>query len=98
MDFLEIEDLRTMTEIHKYAASHGIRAAYVRCYVAVDISHENRYMLELVAFDTADRGVVVIEPWSHRPVVVEEGKRYRGLSDDPVSAGHIIVYDVTFVW
>ena len=55
-------------------------------------------MLELVAFDTADKGVVVIEPWSHRQVIVEEGKIYQGLSEEPVSAGHPLVYDVTIVW
>jgi hypothetical protein len=98
MDFLEVEDLRTFSDIHNYAVTHGIRVAYVRCYVAVGITGENRYMLELAAFDTVDRGMIVIEPWSHRPVVVEEGKIYRGIFEEPNTGGQPVACDVTIVW
>ena len=35
------------------------------------------YLYELVAFETIDRGLIFIEPWSHREVKIDIGKSYR---------------------
>jgi hypothetical protein len=82
-------------EINNAAEDEGIRAIYVRC----EMDDEGRIRVaELVAFETADKGLIFIEPSSGREVKLEVGKRYsemNGLSDPGYDG---VITEVQIVW
>ncbi|MFC2072444.1 hypothetical protein ACFLUU_07065 [Chloroflexota bacterium] len=85
-------------EIHNYAETNGIRAAYVRAPIAREAIEGTVYLYQLVAFETVDRGLVIIEPWSHREVKVEVGKRYSKLNGFPPRDYDDTITEITIVW
>jgi hypothetical protein len=85
-------------EIHDYAESNGIRAAYVRCPIAREAPKGMVYLYQLVAFETVDRGLIIVEPWSHREVKVEVGESYSKLNGFPASPYDDAVTKMTIVW
>lgn len=84
--------------VHDYAAAHGIRVAYVRSQIAREASEGMVWIYQLVAFETTDRGLIIIEPWSHREVKVEVGKGYRELNGLPPSGYDDTITKTTMVW
>ena len=77
---LEQSKAVSASEIHDYAETNGIRVAYVRCQIARQASEGMVYVHHLVAFETVDRGLIIIEPWSHREVNLAIGNSYRQLN------------------
>ena len=91
-------DMDSAQEIVDYAESNGIRVAYVRAPIA-RVAREGRvYLYQLVAFETTDAGLVIIEPWSHREVKVAVGESYSKLNGFPASEYDDTVTKVTVVW
>ena len=85
-------------EIHDFAEVNGIRVGYVRCPIARKAPEGRVYLYQLVAFDTVDRGLIIIEPWTHREVEVEVGKSYRGVNGFPPSSYDDTITKMTIVW
>ncbi len=87
-------------KIHDYAEANGIRAAYVRCPIARKAAEGMVYIYQLVAFETVDKGLVVIEPWSseYKEVNVEVGKRYGELNGLPARTYDDTITKITIVW
>ena len=85
-------------EIHDYAENKGIRTAYVRCKIARQATEEMLNIYELVAFETVDKGGIIIEPWSHREVKVEVGERYSKLNGFPPRDYDDTITKITIVW
>ena len=84
--------------LHDYAETNGIRTAYVRALLARQAAEGMVYLCELVAFETIDKGLIIIEPGSHQEVKVEIGKRYSELNGFPVSAYDDTITQITIVW
>ncbi|MFC2010822.1 hypothetical protein ACFLUR_00825 [Chloroflexota bacterium] len=85
-------------EIHNYAEANGIRSGYVRALIARQARKGMVYLYELVAFETVDRGFIIIEPWSHTEVKIEVGKRYNELNGLPPRAYDDTITKITIVW
>jgi hypothetical protein len=85
-------------EIQDYAELNGIRAGYVRCPIARPATEGRVYLYQLVAFETVDKGLVIIEPWSYKEVKVEVGKSYRELNGFPSSPYDDTITKITIVW
>ena len=85
-------------EIHDYAEINGIRVGYVRCPIARKAPEGRVYLYQLVAFETVDRGLIIIEPWTHREVKVEVGESYRGVNGFPPSSYDDTITKMTIVW
>jgi len=85
-------------EIHDYAEINGIRVGYVRCPIARKAPEGRVYLYQLVAFETVDRGLIIIEPWTHREVKVEVGKSYREVNGFPPSSYDDTITKMTIVW
>ena len=85
-------------EIHDYAEASGIRVAYVRCPIARKAAEGMVYAYHLVAFETVDRGQVIIEPLTHRKVKVEVGKGFRELNGFPIPDFDDTITEITIVW
>ena len=85
-------------EMGAYFEANGIRTAYVRCQIARPAPEGMVYVYELVAFETVDRGLIVIEPWSHRQVRVESGRGYSELNGFPIPDDDDTITKITFVW
>ncbi len=85
-------------KIHDYAEANGIRSAYVRVPIARKAAEGMVYLYELVAFETTDKGLIIIEPSSYREVKVEVGKRYSELNDIPGRAYDDTITKITIVW
>lgn len=85
-------------EINAYAEARGMRAAYVRSQIARKASEGMVYIYQLVAFETVDRGFIIIEPWSHEEVRVEVGKRYSLLNSRPLKDYDDTITKITIVW
>ena len=56
------------------------------------------YVLHLVAFETVDRGFVIIEPWSKREVRVAEGGSYSELNGFDIPEYDDTITKITVVW
>jgi hypothetical protein len=97
-EILVESDMDSAKEIHDYAEINGIRVGYVRCPIARRAPEGRVYLYQLVAFETVDRGLIIIEPWSHREVKVEVGKSYRDVNGFPVSPYDDTVTKMTIVW
>lgn len=98
MNFLEKEELYSFPDIHEYTVTHSIRSGYVRCNVTLNDSRRSEVVCDLVAFDTVDKGLVIIEPWSHKEVIVRVGEEYRATLDTSVSEIDGTVNKVTVLW
>lgn len=85
-------------EIHDYAETKGIRTAYVRCKIARQATEEMLNIYELVAFETVDKGLIIIEPWSHKEVKVEVGQSYNELNGFPASPYDDTITEITIIW
>jgi len=85
-------------EMHDYATANGLRVAYVRCQIARKAAEGMVYIYQLVAFETVDKGLTIIEPWSHREVEVEAGKRYSELNGLPTRPYDDTITKMTIVW
>ncbi len=85
-------------EIHDYAETKGIRAAYVRCRIARQSTEEMLNIYELVAFETVDKGLIIIEPWSHNVVKVEVGQSYNEQNGFPTSPYDDTITEITIIW
>lgn len=84
--------------IHDYAEANGIRVAYVRCPIAREAAEGRVYLYQLVAFETIDKGLIIIEPRSHLEVKIEVGKSYRGLNGFPPVNYDDTITKITIVW
>ena len=91
-------EMDSAQQILDYAKANGIRAAYVRVPIAREASEGRIYLYQLVAFDTVDKGLIIIEPRSHREVNVEVGKSYSVLNGFPASTYDDTITKVTVVW
>ena len=98
MSDLNSSEMDSAQKILDYAKVNGIRAAYVRVPIARPASEGRVYLYQLVAFDTVDKGFVIIEPRSHRQVNVEVGKSYSLLNGFPPSSFDDTITKVTVVW
>lgn len=85
-------------KIHNYAEANGIRVAYVRCQIARQAAEGMVYIYELVAFETVDKGFIIIEPWSLKEVTVEVGQRYSELNGFPIPDYDDTIIKKTIVW
>jgi len=88
----------TAKGIHEYAEANGIRVAYVRCQIARKAHEGMVYVIQLVAFETVDNGLVIIEPRSGKEVKVEVGQSYSGLNDLPARSYDDTVTKISIVW
>lgn len=88
----------TARKIHDYAEANGIRVAYVRTPIAREAAEGMVYIYQLVAFDTVDRGLVIIEPWSYEEVAIEVGKRYSELNGRPRRIYDDTITEINIVW
>jgi len=96
--FLAETETGSAREIHDYAEANGIRVAYVRCQIARKAAKGRVYLYELVAFETVNYGLIVIEPWSHREVKVEVGEHYSELNGLPPRTYDDTITKITIVW
>ena len=95
---LQQSGLRTAKDLHDFAEVNGYRAAYVRCPIAREAREGRIFLYQLVAFETVDMGMVIIEPKSHYVVEVEVGQSFSGLNGlKPVDYDDTIT-KVTVVW
>ena len=85
-------------EVHDYTTANGLRAAYVRCQIARKAAEGMVYIYQLVAFETVDKGLTMIEPWSHKEVKLEVGKSYSELNGLPTRPYDDTITKVTIVW
>ena len=88
----------TAQEVHDYTTANGLRVAYVRCQIAREADEGMVYIYQLVAFETVDKGLTIIEPWSHREVKLEVGKSYSELNGLPTRPYDDTITKVTIVW
>src|SRR3990170_1172706 len=91
-------EMDSAQQILDYAKANGIRAAYVRVPIAREASEGRVYLYQLVAFETVDKGMIMIEPRSLREVKVEVGKSYSVLNGFPASTYDDTITKVTVVW
>ena len=85
----------TAEGILEHADSNGIRGAYVRVKLA---DEADAAISPLVAFETVDRGFIVIEPWSYRKVKVEVGRSYSELNDMPAISQDDTITKISIIW
>ena len=88
----------TAQGIHDYCEANGMRVAYVRAPIARKAREGRIYLYQLVAFETVDRGLVIVEPWSLREVKLAVGESYSQLNSFPKSEYDDTVTKVTVVW
>ncbi|MBA7506694.1 hypothetical protein ES706_05389 [subsurface metagenome] len=88
----------TAMEINYYAGANGIRTAYVRCQIARKTTERMVHIYHLVAFETVDRGFIIIRPRSHEEVKVEVGKSYSELNGFPTPPYNDTITKITIVW
>jgi len=96
--FLVESRVSSASEIHAAAEANGIRVAYVRCQIARQATTAMGYVYNLIAFDTVDRGFVIIEPWSYREVTLETEKSYSQLNGFPPPDYDDTITQVNIVW
>lgn len=85
-------------EINYYAEANGIRTAYVQCQIAREAAERMVYIYQLVAFETVDNGLIIIEPRSHKEVRVEVGKSYSELNGFLTPPYDDTITKITIVW
>lgn len=85
-------------QIHDYAEANGMRMAYVRVQIARPAAEGEAWVYRLVAFDTVDRGLVIIEPWSHKVVALEVGQGFQVLNGFPSPSYDDTITKITIIW
>jgi len=85
-------------EINNSAEAKGIRAAYVRCRISSIADEGKIYLLELVAFETVDKGLIFIEPSSNQVAVLEIGRYYSELNRFSSIKYDGIISDIKIIW
>ena len=98
LKILAESEMGSAQEIHDYSEANGFRTAYVRCLIARPALDGMIYIYELIAFETVDKGLVIIEPWSHREVKVEVGRSYSETNDFPTPDYDNTITKITIVW
>ena len=98
MTALGKSEMGSAQAILDYAKVNGVRAAYVRVPIARPATEGRVYLYQLVAFETVDKGLIMIEPRSHREVKAEVGKSYSQLNGFPASPYDDTITKVTVVW
>jgi hypothetical protein len=98
MTILDQAGMTDAKDIHDYAEANGIRVAYVRAPIAREAREGRVYLYQLVAFETVDKGLVIIEPWSFRQVRLAVGESYSRLNGLPESEYDDTITKVTVVW
>jgi hypothetical protein len=88
----------TTKGIHDYAEANGIRVAYVRCQLARPAPEGMVYIKQLVAFETVDKGLVIIEPSTGNEVVVEVGYSYTQLNGQTPKPYDDTITKMSIVW
>jgi len=88
----------TAMEINYYAEANGIRTAYVRYQIARKAAEGMVYVYHLVAFETVDKGLIIIEPRLHQEVKVEVDKRYSELNGFPTPPYDDTITKITIIW
>ncbi len=97
-EILDLSKADNADDIHKFAGVNGIRVAYVRIQIAREASEGMVYIYQLVAFETIDKGLIFIEPWSYDEVKIEIGKSYSELNDLPTRSYDDTITKITIVW
>ena len=85
-------------QIHDYAEANGMRVAYVRVQIAREAAEGKVSVYRLVAFETVDKGFIIIEPWSHRVVTVEAGKNFRELNGFAPPSYDDTITKISIIW
>jgi hypothetical protein len=85
-------------EMNDSAESRGIRTAYVRCRISTLEDEGKIYLLELVAFETVDEGLIFIEPSSQQEAELQIGRRYSELNRSSPLTFDGIISDIKIVW
>ncbi len=88
----------TATEINNFAEANGIRTAYVRCQIARKTAERTVSVYHVVAFETVDRGFIIIRPRSLEEIEVEVGKSYSELNGFPTPPYDDTITKITIVW
>ncbi len=88
----------TAMEINNFAEANGIRTAYVRCQIARKTAERTVYVYHVVAFETVDRGFIIIRPRSLEEIEVEIGKSYSELNGFPTPSYDDTITKITIVW
>ena len=84
--------------INNFAEVHGIRAAYVRCRVVTTDGEGKIYIFGLLGFETVDKGFIFFDPFSHREVKLEIGRRYSELNTLTALQYDGIISSVRIIW
>jgi len=79
-------------EIINNAEAQGIRAAFVY----IDLASGDVYWG--IAFETVDKGLIFIEPSSHKEVKIETGKRYSELNGLSPPDYDDTITKITIIW
>jgi hypothetical protein len=95
MDYVALDSVES---IISYCEIHAIRAAYVSCRSVPNEPGGRVYLRELVGFDTADKGLLILDPELHREVRVEVGYSYSGLNGLSPSPYDDTIGKVSIVW
>ncbi len=85
-------------EINNSAEAKGIRVAYVRCRISSIAPEGKIYLLELVAFETVDRGLIFVEPSSGQVAELAIGRRYSELNSSSSLQYDGIISDIKIIW
>lgn len=88
----------TATEINNFVEANGIRTAYVRCQIARKTAERTVSVYHVVAFETVDRGFIIIRPRSLEEIEVEVGKSYSELNGFPTPPYDDTITKITIVW
>ncbi|MFC1898988.1 hypothetical protein ACFLXP_01460 [Chloroflexota bacterium] len=91
-------DAEKAMEINNYAEAHGIRTAYIRCQIARRTEEKTVYVYNVIAFDTTDRGFIIIRPRTHEEIKVEIGKSYSELNGFPHPSYDDTITKMTIYW
>jgi hypothetical protein len=91
-------NVATATGILDYAEINGVRGAYVRVQIAREADKGMVYVYHLVAFETVDKGFVIIEPWSYRQINLELGKSYSQVNNQPSPGYDDRITQIKTVW
>lgn len=97
-EILAGSNAHSASELHEYAEANGIRIAYVRCQIAFETTEDPVYVYHLVAFETVDRGFIIIEPWSYQEVKLATGKSYSEMNGLPPPGYDDTIVQVRTIW
>ncbi len=70
MKMLDTSNVKTAEQLNNEFEDAGIRSGYVW----VKLTNGGGYGIALVAFDTIDKGIIFVKPWSHQIVHPEVGE------------------------